>query len=168
MSEGLSYFLSFLAAAIPAGMPLLYGTLGEILTEKGGNQNLGVEGMMYMGAIFGFVAGYYADSVLVMLLLAFAGGALGALIYAVLFLLAWEGWNLFRTLRYETELDNIPGLLLSTITLVLIGSQIYYQQKVLKGSEEGKVYTRSLTRTLILGCLLGVGLAVVGTWLMLR
>lgn len=91
-----------------------------------------------------------------------------ALIYAVLFLLAWEGWNLFRTLRYETELDNNPGLLLSTITLVLIGSQIYYQQKVLKGSEEGKVYTRSLTRTLILGCLLGVGLAVVGTWLMLR
>ena len=91
-----------------------------------------------------------------------------ALIYAVLFLLAWEGWNLFRTLRYETELDNIPGLLLSTITLVLIGSQIYYQQKVLKGSEEGKVYTRSLTRTLILGGLLGAGLAVVGTWLMLR
>ena len=91
-----------------------------------------------------------------------------ALIYAVLFLLAWEGWNLFRTLRYETELENIPGLLLSTITLVLIGSQIYYQQKVLKGSEEGKVYTRSLTRTLILGCLLGAGLAVVGTWLMLR
>ena len=91
-----------------------------------------------------------------------------ALIYAVLFLLAWEGWNLFRTLRYETELDNIPGLLLSTITLVLIGSQIYYQQKVLKGSEEGKVYTRSLTRTLILGCLLGAGLAVVGAWLMLR
>ena len=91
-----------------------------------------------------------------------------ALIYAVLFLLAWEGWNLFRTLRYETELDNIPGLLLSTITLVLIGSQIYYQQKVLKGSEEGEVYTRSLTRTLILGCLLGAGLAVVGTWLMLR
>ena len=84
MSEVVSYFLSFLAAAIPAGMPLLYGTLGEILTEKGGNLNLGVEGMMYMGAIFGFVGGYYAGSVLLMLLLAFAGGALGALIYAVL------------------------------------------------------------------------------------
>ncbi len=84
MSEAVSYFLSFLAAAIPAGMPLLYGTLGEILTEKGGNLNLGVEGMMYMGAIFGFVGGYYAGSVLLMLLLAFAGGALGALIYAVL------------------------------------------------------------------------------------
>ena len=70
MSEAVSYFLSFLAAAIPAGMPLLYGTLGEILTEKGGNLNLGVEGMMYMGAIFGFVGGYYAGSVLLMLLLA--------------------------------------------------------------------------------------------------
>ena len=53
MSEGLSYFLElFLAAAIPAGMPLLYGTLGEILTEKGGNLNLGVEGAHVHGARF--------------------------------------------------------------------------------------------------------------------
>ena len=42
--------ISFLYAAILAGVPLLYGTLGEILTERSGNLNLGVEGMMYMGA----------------------------------------------------------------------------------------------------------------------
>lgn len=62
MSEAVSYFLSFLAAAIPAGMPLLYGTLGEILTEKGGNLNLGVEGMMYMGAILASSAGIMPEA----------------------------------------------------------------------------------------------------------
>ncbi|MBE5767124.1 MAG: ABC transporter permease [Clostridiales bacterium] len=84
MSDGFAYFLSFLAAAIPAGMPLLLGTLGEILTEKSGNLNLGVSGMMYMGAIFGFMGGYYLDSAIAMLLFAFLGGALGALLYAIL------------------------------------------------------------------------------------
>ena len=38
--------LAFLYAAILASVPLLYGTLGEILIEKAGNLNLGVEGMM--------------------------------------------------------------------------------------------------------------------------
>lgn len=79
-----SLWFSFILAAIPAGMPLLLGTLGEILTEKAGHLNLGVEGMMYMGAIFGFLAGYYTDSMLFSLLAAFGGGALGALIYAFL------------------------------------------------------------------------------------
>ena len=41
--------LSFLTAAILAACPLLLGTLGEGLTEKSGNLNLGVEGMMFYG-----------------------------------------------------------------------------------------------------------------------
>ena len=40
------FTISFLVAAVAAGAPLLFGTLGEILTEKSGNLNLGVEGMM--------------------------------------------------------------------------------------------------------------------------
>lgn len=44
----LDWISNFLYAAILAGVPLLFGTLGEILTEKAGNVNLGVEGMMYM------------------------------------------------------------------------------------------------------------------------
>ena len=50
--------LAFLYAAILASVPLLYGTLGEILIEKAGNLNLGVEGMMYLGAIMGFLGGF--------------------------------------------------------------------------------------------------------------
>jgi len=48
----------FLAATIVASTPLLFATLGEIITEKSGLLNLGVEGLMLMGAIMGFVAGY--------------------------------------------------------------------------------------------------------------
>lgn len=45
---------SFLIAAIIAGTPLLLATLGEIITEKAGILNLGVEGMMLIGAVAGF------------------------------------------------------------------------------------------------------------------
>ena len=42
-------------------IPLLYGTVGEIVTEKSGSLNLGVEGTMAMGAIFGYLAGCYGQ-----------------------------------------------------------------------------------------------------------
>lgn len=76
--------ISFLYAAILAGVPLLYGTLGEILTERSGNLNLGVEGMMYMGAVIGFLGAYVSGNAAVAYLGAFAAGAAGALIYAIL------------------------------------------------------------------------------------
>lgn len=84
MTAALDWVSTFLYAAILAGVPLLFGTLGEILTEKAGNVNLGVEGMMYMGAVFGFMGGYYFESVPLVLLMAFLGGTLGAALYAFL------------------------------------------------------------------------------------
>lgn len=48
-------FLALLAATVLAGTPLLYATLGEIVTERAGVLNLGVEGMMIMGAFFAFI-----------------------------------------------------------------------------------------------------------------
>ena len=50
-----SLFVSLLAATVLAGTPLLYATLGEIITERSGVLNLGVEGMMIMGAFFAFI-----------------------------------------------------------------------------------------------------------------
>lgn len=76
--------INLLVAAIRAGIPLLFGTTGEIVTEKAGNMNLGVEGMMWLGAFFGFYAGLTTDSLLLALLCAFLAGLAGALIYAVL------------------------------------------------------------------------------------
>ena len=76
--------INFLYAAIKAGCPLLFGTTGEIITEKSGSLNLGVEGMMYLGAIAGFFVGLKTNSLILALICAFLAGALGALIYAVL------------------------------------------------------------------------------------
>ena len=77
-------FIKFLVAAVGAGTPLLFGTVGEILNEKVGHLNLGVEGMMAIGACAGFMAGYLTDSFALALLAAFAAGVASALIYAVL------------------------------------------------------------------------------------
>ena len=70
-------------AAVLAGTPLLFGILGEIINEKSGHLNLGVEGMMSIGACAGFMMGYKTDNLLLALIAAFAAGMLGALIYAV-------------------------------------------------------------------------------------
>ena len=47
--------IEYFHIAVTASVPLLFGTIGEILTEKVGNLNLGVEGMMLMGAFGGFL-----------------------------------------------------------------------------------------------------------------
>jgi ABC-type uncharacterized transport system permease subunit len=98
--------LAFLYAAILASVPLLYGTLGEILIEKSGNINLGVEGMMYLGAIIGFLGGFVFDSALMALLFAVLAGMAGAAIYA------------FITVTLKAN-QNVTGL-----TLTIFGTGI--------------------------------------------
>ena len=77
-------FSLFLQSAVQLGTPFLLGTLGGILSEKVGNMNLGIEGMMMMGAFFGFMGAYVSANPLVGVLLAILGGMIGALIYAVI------------------------------------------------------------------------------------
>lgn len=75
---------AFLAAAIIAGTPLLFATIGELITEKSGNLNLGVEGLMMMGAVIGFIVGYRTGSPMLALLGAVLAGASGSAIFAFL------------------------------------------------------------------------------------
>ena len=49
----MNFWIPLIFNAVLTGAPLMFGTLGEILTEKSGNMNLGVEGLMYMGGAFG-------------------------------------------------------------------------------------------------------------------
>ncbi|MCR5305191.1 MAG: ABC transporter permease [Oscillospiraceae bacterium] len=54
----------FLQRAIMQGIPLLYGSTGEIITEKSGNLNLGIPGIMYVGGIGGVIGAFlYEKSV---------------------------------------------------------------------------------------------------------
>ena len=53
--------VSFIKSAIPLGVPLLYGSTGEILTEKSGHLNLGIPGIMYVGAISGVIGAFFYE-----------------------------------------------------------------------------------------------------------
>lgn len=80
----LEFIAAALKAAIPAGTPLLFGTLGEIYAERSGVLNLGIEGMMIMGAVTGFGVTLATGNVwLGIALAAIAGGLLG-LVHAFL------------------------------------------------------------------------------------
>jgi len=101
----------FIQKAIGQGIAILFGANGEILTEKSGNLNLGVPGMMYMGGIAGLSAAFAYERMVevpnafigffVSVLAAMLAGALGGLIYSVITI----------TLRAN---QNVTGLALTT------------------------------------------------------
>ncbi len=74
-----------IVSAIVAGTPILFATLGEILTERSGVMNLGVEGMMLIGGVTGFWAGVHTGNLWVALV---AGGLAGVMLSGVHALLA--------------------------------------------------------------------------------
>ena len=54
-------FVSFFPRAVMQGIPLLLGDTGETLTEKSGNLNLGIPGIMYVGGICGVIGGFFYE-----------------------------------------------------------------------------------------------------------
>jgi simple sugar transport system permease protein len=107
----MNVWLTFLSKAFTIGMTILYGANGEILTERGGNLNLGVPGMMYLGGIGGLMGAFLYEraaatpiplvGALLSLLFALLFSGLGALIYAVL------------TISLRAN-QNVTGLALTT------------------------------------------------------
>ncbi len=72
-----------IASLMVAAVPIILAALGELVVEKAGVLNLGVEGMMIMGAICGFIAAVASGSVVV----GFVGGALGGAALSLIFAL---------------------------------------------------------------------------------
>lgn len=103
--------VTWLQCAIMFGTIIMYGSVGEILSQKSGNMNLGVPGIMYLGGFAGFASCYYYErsvenpSAVVILILglgcAFLASALGGLIYC------------FLTTTLRTN-QNVTGLALTT------------------------------------------------------
>ncbi len=79
-----SVWVVVLASAVTYGTPLLYAALGELLTERSGVLNLGVEGMMLIGAVMGFWAVQRTGSLVLAIAVAAIAGASMALIHAFL------------------------------------------------------------------------------------
>ena len=113
MREILIFLCGFIAVAIKQGTPLIFGSTGEILTEKSGNLNLGIPGIMYMGGVCGVIGAFFYErsvgdgalnpvlGILIPLIAALLGAALLALIYSFLTI----------TLRAN---QNVTGLALTT------------------------------------------------------
>ena len=78
--------ISTLLTIITAATPLLFAALGEMVTEKSGVLNLGVEGLMLMGAIAGFITATQTGSALLAIILSAVAGAALASIFALLVL----------------------------------------------------------------------------------
>ncbi len=101
----------FIQKAIGQGIGILFGANGEILTEKSGNLNLGVPGMMYMGGIAGLSAAFLYENAaanplpvvgfMLSILASVLAGALGGLIYS------------FLTTSLRAN-QNVTGLALTT------------------------------------------------------
>ena len=112
--------VQFFCRAVLLGVPLLYGSTGEILTEKSGHLNLGIPGIMYVGAISGVTGSLiYENScgnnidnmnpilaVLIPLLFAIIGSILMGLIYS------------FLTVTLHAN-QNVTGLALTTLGIGL-------------------------------------------------
>jgi simple sugar transport system permease protein len=80
----MDHIVPILAAAIAAGTPLVFAALGELVTEKSGVLNLGVEGMMLVGAIAGFATAATTGNLWLGVLAGMAAGAAMSAIFAVL------------------------------------------------------------------------------------
>jgi simple sugar transport system permease protein len=76
--------IAIVASAVAAATPLVYAALGELVAERAGILNLGVEGMMLVGAMTGFAVGVSSGSLLLGFMAAAGAGALLALLFALL------------------------------------------------------------------------------------
>lgn len=106
-------FISFIPRAVAQSIPLLYGSTGETLTEKAGNLNLGIPGIMYVGAISGVIGAFMYEqragaagmngpaALMIPLLCCLAGSLLMGLLYCLLTV----------TLRAN---QNVTGLAMTT------------------------------------------------------
>ena len=105
------FIVSFFPRAVMQGIPLLFGSTGEILTEKSGNLNLGIPGIMYVGGISGVIGAFFYEqsaaqmngflAVLIPLLCSLLGSLLMGLLYCFLTV----------TLRAN---QNVTGLAMTT------------------------------------------------------
>lgn len=80
----MSAFIPIVASTVVAATPLIYAALGETVVEKSGVLNLGIEGMMLVGAVAGFAAALASGSATLGFIAAAAAGAALSLVFAFL------------------------------------------------------------------------------------
>ncbi len=107
----MSSLIAWIIRAIPFGTIIMYGAMGETVTEKSGNLNLGVPGIMYLGGFAGFASAFYYENnfadpnpvicVIISLICCILASMAGGLIYS------------FITITLRAN-QNVTGLALTT------------------------------------------------------
>jgi ABC-type uncharacterized transport system permease subunit len=115
------FWTSVVAGGLLAGVPLMFTALGETISERAGVLNIGLEGMMLVGAYVGFLGAYYGHSVWLGYLAGIAAGMAASLLMVIL--CVWLG------------LDQI----VVGIAITLAGEGI---TSVLQGTQFGSSYPR--------------------------
>jgi len=111
--------MTILFGALISGTPLLFATIGEIFSERAGVMNLGIEGMMLVGAMSGFAVWFKSDSILLGLLVGMLFGGLLALLHAFITI----------TLRADQVVSGLAVTLLGGGLSSILG-QPYVGQRV--------------------------------------
>ena len=165
-------FTALLAGGLLAGVPLMFGSLGELVSQRAGVLNIGLEGMMLMGAYAGFVGAYKGGNEWYGFGAGMAAGAAVSLIMVVFCVrlgldqivtgiaitLACEGATalIFNAEFAESRPSlgsasrvSIPGL----SSLPVVGG---------KGKSDGSIFSQPLV------VYLGIGLLVVVAWILRR
>ena len=102
-------FNSALQASVRIGTPILFAGLGEVLLERSGIINIGIEGVMLGGAFSGFCAGWYWQSPMIGACAGMAGGALMMLVFA------------FFVLRLSAD-QIVTGMAINLVALGITGT----------------------------------------------
>jgi general nucleoside transport system permease protein len=114
-----SLALTILFGALISGTPLLFATIGEIFSERAGVMNLGIEGMMLIGAMSGFAVWFNTGSLLFGLLVGMLLGGILALLHAIITI----------TLRADQVVSGLAVTLLGGGLSSILG-QPYVGQRV--------------------------------------
>lgn len=103
--------VAFIQRAVVQGIPLLFGSTGEILTEKSGNLNLGTAGVMYVGGITGVIGAFIYEqnatqmNTFLTILIPIFSSILGSLVMGLIYS--------FLTVTLRAN-QNVTGLALTT------------------------------------------------------
>ena len=142
----MSIFIAWFSRAIMFGTVIMFGSMGEIITEKSGNLNLGVPGIMYLGGFAGFVSSFYYGNyaenknafvcILIACVSSFMFAALGGLVYSFLTI----------TLRANQNVTGLALTIFGTGFSNVLGSFLMKDQVYAAAR-----YANSIFRTKIFG-----------------
>ncbi|MDR1778879.1 MAG: ABC transporter permease [Clostridiales Family XIII bacterium] len=125
-----SFLTAFLSATVRLAVPIIYGGLGELVAEKTGILNIGMEGVMLSGAFFSFAGAWFSGSILVGLACGILGGMAVSMLHA------------FLSIRLAQD-QTVSGLALN---LFMLGVTSFLYKYMSMGQSYQKIPTLSEIR----------------------